>query len=260
MPWNWQESTILYIFSIGYEAMSNLFVGIIFPNADLFFMSIAILTAYQFDILGENYKNCVPTTLSKCGFTQLEIETFKRSLEDPTFQNAVTKRIETFIDTDHFKSKIEEVFLGYVKRHQQLLASCVEFEEFFAPIMLPCIGIMVLYSIFMCYCIVVADGENVGFFIQYLISSVSQLFMFSFAGQTLTSSTEDMRIKLYDIPWYLLDENVKYALLSTLMRLLRPVNLSAGYFIIISYNSFLSVSIIHTKTDGPENDSLSSVF
>lgn len=64
----------------------------------------------------------------------------------------------------------------------------------------------------------------------------------NYFGDYLTEETENLKFSLYECPWYLCCEDFKTTFKFVHLRLTKPVVLSAGKFVDMSLETYLSVS------------------
>lgn len=144
--------------TVTYEAFTQIVIGAIFTNSDLFYVLLVVTTAIQFKILGDDYKNTFYSSLSKCGVPKINILKFKLSLNKPiTNENQLTnenEQIKELISSKLFEQTFTAAYLNCVKRHQRLILISHRIKDFLSPLMLACISVCMFYLIFMAYCIV----------------------------------------------------------------------------------------------------------
>ncbi|XP_075983200.1 uncharacterized protein LOC142981288 [Anticarsia gemmatalis] len=89
----------------------------------------------------------------------------------------------------------------------------------------------------------IVDHKSVQFFsmINYMVTMLSQLFLYCWCGHELTIRSEDLRDWLYQCPWY--EQGIKFgrALWIAMERMKKPIIFKAGHYISLSRPTFVSI-------------------
>ncbi|KAK0077471.1 hypothetical protein PV326_010023 [Microctonus aethiopoides] len=75
-----------------------------------------------------------------------------------------------------------------------------------------------------------------------LIILICQIFIFCFAGNQVTSEFSDLSLAIYNTKWFALSVSARKNIIFMMMRTLKPIIFSSGYLVVLSLESFKSVS------------------
>ncbi|XP_045527666.1 odorant receptor 43a-like [Pieris brassicae] len=91
--------------------------------------------------------------------------------------------------------------------------------------------------------IVITEPSSVQFYsmLNYMLTILSQLFLYCWCGNELTSMSQNLREFLYLCPWY--DQNIQFrrSLIIAMERMKRPIIFKAGRYIPLSRPTFISI-------------------
>ncbi|KAF2897621.1 hypothetical protein ILUMI_08553, partial [Ignelater luminosus] len=82
---------------------------------------------------------------------------------------------------------------------------------------------------------------------QYELCALSELLIYSVAGQAIITKSEALQERLYSSPWYITNKKHKVLVLMVLMRSSRPVRVSVAKLYDMSHATFIMVSRIATN-------------
>ncbi|CAH2253019.1 jg13547 [Pararge aegeria aegeria] len=91
--------------------------------------------------------------------------------------------------------------------------------------------------------ITITEPESVQFYsmLNYMLTMLSQLFLYCWCGNELTTKSQDLREWLYQCPWYEQDGKFRKSLFTAMERMKRPIILKAGHYIPLSRPTFVSI-------------------
>ncbi|XP_045502920.1 uncharacterized protein LOC123699915 [Colias croceus] len=91
--------------------------------------------------------------------------------------------------------------------------------------------------------ITIVKPSSVQFYsmLNYMVTMLSQLFLYCWCGNELTTKSQELREYLYLCPWY--DQNAKFrrSLIIVMERMKRPIIFRAGHYIPLSRPTFVSI-------------------
>nr|AGK90017.1 olfactory receptor 10 [Helicoverpa assulta] len=89
----------------------------------------------------------------------------------------------------------------------------------------------------------IVEPNSVQFFsmVNYMVTMLSQLFLYCWCGHELTIRSENLREWLYQCPWYEQDTKFKRALFIAMERMKKPIIFKAGHYISLSRPTFVAI-------------------
>ncbi|KAJ0173797.1 hypothetical protein K1T71_010946 [Dendrolimus kikuchii] len=89
----------------------------------------------------------------------------------------------------------------------------------------------------------IVDHHSVQFFsmINYMVTMLSQLFLYCWCGNELTIRSEDLRVSLYECFWYEQSISFRRNLWIAMERMKRPLIFKAGHYISLSRPTFVAI-------------------
>ncbi|XP_039297137.1 odorant receptor 22b-like [Nilaparvata lugens] len=85
-------------------------------------------------------------------------------------------------------------------------------------------------------------AEDVATGMTMLLQTLQHLFFYFYASQNLMSQTQDLHTSIYCSEWYKADCKYQRSLTIVLSRSVRPVILTAGKVLPVTFRSFLKVT------------------
>jgi uncharacterized membrane protein YqjE len=137
--------------------------------------------------------------------------------------------------------KIKEKLVDIVQHHNQCIDLNEKVSQLFDFVLLTN---FTSSSIVMAMCslnIIVADGMDKLIFGSYLSAATIQMFAFCKNGSTLTDASARVAVAIYNFEWYKCDRQVKYSVLTILMRSQKTTELRVP-FCHVSMETFANVS------------------
>nr|XP_022902952.1 odorant receptor 83a-like [Onthophagus taurus] len=235
-PYDWKSSP-KYELTYFTQSLTQYFMGFSYGASDMFFVCVGFMIGSQFEFLSFELENVVFTALLQQNVSKQDVVRFKNDL----FAKQINLGMLKIIETEKFKSDLNEILKNWVRNHQVLMKICEETENFFAPLHLPNVMLGISYNIFIMYSIVVSKSFNSTTYslIEYIMISHTQLFCLTFIGQKLTTSSEMVLDSFWKSPWYLCDKKIQKTLLIIQIKLKKPILLTAWKFFPMALSTFL---------------------
>ncbi|KAG6460103.1 hypothetical protein O3G_MSEX011771 [Manduca sexta] len=156
------------------------------------------------------------------------------------------REVPICLNVDEKKEKLKsnnDLFTECV-RHYQNVISFVELVEktYHANIFFQLSGtVAIICNIGLRISIV--DHHSVQFFsmLNYMVTMLSQLFLYCWCGNELTIRSEVLRDWMYQCPWYDQDTKFKRTLWITMERMKKPIIFKAGHYISLSRPTFVAI-------------------
>nr|AQN78406.1 olfactory receptor 4 [Meteorus pulchricornis] len=150
----------------------------------------------------------------------------------------------TFVDVDKMTTDRKR-FQLLVRRHTHLMDLVENLEESFNLIILSQLVMSGLLICIMGIQVIIAlkigdlfSGINAG---VVLSSLMSQLFLYSYGGDYLTSQNEDLAFAAYESMWYTWPVNTMKDIGFVIFRAGKPINITAGKFVQMTLATFMDI-------------------
>ncbi|XP_017781996.1 PREDICTED: odorant receptor 83a-like [Nicrophorus vespilloides] len=222
------KTTPAYQITIFLQTMSQLNMVISFSNLDLLSMCFMVLSAEQFRILAADFASTVEDAFRACGCSQ-------KQLED------LDMNVDAIVRSSKFQRRLRQNFNGCIEQHQKLLNLFTAYQRFVSPNLVIEVYFNYIYMIFTLYVFVATSDTSLYLGLsQYCLGSVLQIYLLCYFGQQLSTSVEEMRLALYTVPWYVVNNKSflqNYHIV--LMRMKRPVRIVAGKILPLANDTFL---------------------
>jgi predicted ABC-type sugar transport system permease subunit len=92
-----------------------------------------------------------------------------------------------------------------------------------------------------CLMILYADGAAKLIFINYIVASTTQVFVYSIGGNMLESSSTGIRVSAYNFDWYKCDQRIRKLIQMIMIRAQRRTAVDVPFFD-VSLETFATVS------------------
>nr|QMS80327.1 odorant receptor [Histia rhodope] len=144
------------------------------------------------------------------------------------------------------KQQIEEknaLFIECIKHHQEVVKYIEKVEDtYHANIFFQLSGTVAIVCI-VGLRISIVDKSSVQFYsmVNYMVTMLSQLFLYCWCGNELTIRSQDLREVIYQTPWYDFDRKFCRLLWVAMERMKRPIIFKAGHYIALSRPTFVSI-------------------
>jgi odorant receptor len=144
-------------------------------------------------------------------------------------------------DIEERNKKIRKSLIEIVRHHNECIELTKKVSRMYEIIV---ITNFTLTSLVMGMCsltIIIAEGMEKLIFISYSVGAVLQIFLFCKNGSTLEGSSAKIAVAIYNFEWYKCDKQIKYLILTILMRSQRTAELQIPFFP-VSMETFTRVS------------------
>ncbi|XP_046436021.1 odorant receptor 4-like [Neodiprion fabricii] len=132
-----------------------------------------------------------------------------------------------------------------VKRHEWIINSARSLEKSFNKILFSQLLAGTLHICLAGFSVLQAmESNNTSVFVKFgllLTMALQQLFIYSLAGDYLTSQGTLIRVAAYKATWYKLPPSVSRSFLLIMIRATKPITLTAGKFSVMSLPNFTSL-------------------
>nr|AOG12948.1 odorant receptor [Eogystia hippophaecolus] len=136
-----------------------------------------------------------------------------------------------------------ELFTECIRQHQAVIKFIQTVEDtYHANIFFQLSGSVAIICIIGLR-ISIEERNSVRFFsmVNYMVTMLSQLFLYCWCGNELTIRSQELREVMYQSPWYEQDIKFKRALWIAMERMKRPIIFKAGRYIPLSRPTFVSI-------------------
>jgi odorant receptor len=145
-------------------------------------------------------------------------------------------------DIEERNKKIRKSLIEIVRHHNECIELTEKVSRMYESII---ITNFVSISMIMGTCslnIIIAEGMGkLIFFVSYLIAAVINIFLYCKNGSALEVSSAKIAEVIYNFEWYKCDKQIKYSVLTILMRSQKTTELQVPYFS-VSMETFAAVS------------------
>jgi 7tm Odorant receptor len=127
---------------------------------------------------------------------------------------------------DRLLKRLEEI----VGDHDKIIGFCGKMSRNLWP------NVLIHYitsAIIICICcleIMLADGADKLIFVNYIIGSTTQVFVYSIAGNMLEDASTNIRFAAYDFPWYKCDVKIRKMILMIIIRAQKKTAVDVPFF------------------------------
>ncbi|XP_031337441.1 odorant receptor 43a-like [Photinus pyralis] len=149
-------------------------------------------------------------------------------------------RIMTTIRSGDFKVRVLYLLTKYIKHHQEILECCKLMNSYFFPLLFMKMCVSMFYHVFVPFAIL--HNKKLGLtliLVQYEACAITELLLFTLAGQTLINKSEELHRNIFGSPWYMCDVNYQKYILMVIMRTGRTTCVSVGKLVPMSLAMFL---------------------
>ncbi|XP_048478062.1 odorant receptor Or1 [Plutella xylostella] len=136
-----------------------------------------------------------------------------------------------------------KLFVDCIRHHQGVIEFMVKVENnFHANIFFQLSGSVAIICITGLR-ISIVSPDSVQFFsmCNYMVTMLSQLFLYCWCGHELTIRSEKLREVVYQCPWYQQGTRFKRLLWITMERMKKPIIFKAGHYIPLSRQTFIAI-------------------
>ncbi|CAO1405802.1 unnamed protein product [Diamesa serratosioi] len=173
-------------------------------SMDGLFVGLCLHIAGQFDIIRSRLD------------TLIEVE-----IESHESQHKFTKE-----QNDVLYLKLTEI----IEKHNFLIEMCESMSKYLAPNVLIHYLSSALVTCICCLMILLAEGAEKLIFINYIVASTTQVFVYSLGGTILVDSSTKINYAAYNVHWYKCDLRCRRAILMIITRSQRQSGVNVPFF------------------------------
>jgi gustatory receptor len=127
---------------------------------------------------------------------------------------------------DHLYEKLKEI----VVEHNFVIDMCNVMSKTFSPNVLIHFITSSLITCICCLMIMLADGASKLIFINYIIASTTQVYVYSIGGSMLEEASSNIAFAAYNFQWYKCDSRVQKQILMLIIRTQRKTGVNVPFF------------------------------
>ncbi|XP_031338654.1 putative odorant receptor 85d [Photinus pyralis] len=146
----------------------------------------------------------------------------------------------TIIRSEDFKVRVLHLLTKYIKHHQEILEFCKVMDGYFLPLLFMKMCVSMFYHVFVPFAIL--HSKQLGLtliLVQYEACALTELLIFTLAGQILINKSEELHRNIFESPWYMCDVKYQKYILLVIMRTGRTTCISVGKLVPMSLALFL---------------------
>lgn len=117
-----------------------------------------------------------------------------------------------------------------VEKHNFLIDMCESMSKYFAPNVLIHYLSSALVTCICCLMILLAEGAEKLIFLNYIVASTTQVFVYSLGGTILVDSSTKINFAAYNVHWYKCDSRCRRAILMIITRSQRQSGINVPFF------------------------------
>lgn len=145
---------------------------------------------------------------------------------------------------DRLFAKLQEI----IKEHDRLIGVCKRMSRSMAPNVLLHYVTSAVITCICCLMILLAEGPAKIIFINYIIASTTQVFVYSIGGNMLEDSSTNIRYSAYNFSWYKCDGRIRKLILMIIFRAQKRTAVDIPFFD-VSLETFGTVSEIQRDSE-----------
>lgn len=105
-----------------------------------------------------------------------------------------------------------------IQEHDRVIEVCHKMSRCLSPNILIHYFTSAVITCICCLMIMLAEGAAKIIFVNYIIASTTQVFVYSISGNMLEDASTGISFAAYDFPWYKCDERVRKTILMIIIR------------------------------------------
>ncbi|KAI4465259.1 odorant receptor [Holotrichia oblita] len=221
-----------------YGSLSGAIFGYSVGAMDAIICGIMCHIRAQLLILQECLKTFIPR-----GIYQMR-ENVKLTNNDQKLLQSITNNLNETIEIPNTLQKYVHIAVcNIITHHQKIIKLAQDAEELFSPLML----VQFLFSLgilcFQLFQLSITDIESVHFFgmSSYLILMLFQIYLFCYRGNEIMLHSHNITDAVFESLWFLTDLKTQKLLLIMMIRACRPIKMTAGKFVFLSLEAFVSI-------------------
>ncbi|XP_072929574.1 uncharacterized protein [Epargyreus clarus] len=172
-----------------------------------------------------------------CGQLEIIIDKLKKLKAVPMSTKLINPHKDKMVQENN------TLFVECISQHQTIIRFIETLENsYHANIFFQLCGTVAIICIIGLR-ISIEEPSSVQFYsmLIYMVTMLSQLFLYCWCGSELTARSEDLRDSLYQCPWYEQDAKFKRTLLIAMECMKKPIIFKAGHYIPLSRPTFVSI-------------------
>lgn len=147
--------------------------------------------------------------------------------------------VESF--TPRQNERLYAELVEIAKEHSKVIELCQKMSRSLAPNVLIHFITSALITCICCLMIMLADGADKIIFVNYIIASTTQIFVYAFGGNLLVDASQRIEFAAYSFHWYKCDSRVRKLILMMIIRAQKKTAIDVPFFE-ASLETFMSVS------------------
>lgn len=229
----------------GYITASGIFGG------DGLFLGICSHLSGQFDVIGSRISTLIEQEIGKNGLNMNTGNGFDFFFFVSFLFAAQHESLERLTprQNDHLYEKLKEIIV----EHNLVIDLCGVMSKTFAPNVLIHFITSALITCICCLMIMLAEGASKLIFVNYIIASTTQVYVYAIGGTMLEDASTKIATKAYNFQWYKCNNRVQKQILMLITRAQRKTAINVP-FLEATLETFgvVRVKIILLKTS-PKN-------
>lgn len=203
---------------------------------DGMFLGLCTHISSQFEIIGSRIRTVIEENISKHEIFHIVIVFVIASI----FQAESHETIAVF--TSEQNDLLYKELTKIIQDHEDTIRICQKMSESLSMnVLLHCISSALITGI-CCLMILLAKGADKLIFVNYIIASTTQVFMYSLGGNFLEDSSTAIQQAAYDFHWYKCDVKIRKLILMIMVRAQRKTAVDVPFFK-VSLETFASVRL-----------------
>nr|ARO70233.1 Odorant Receptor 21 [Dendrolimus punctatus] len=146
--------------------------------------------------------------------------------------------------SDDNNRKVAERLRTCIIKHQAILESGFQIRKCFAYSILAQFSVSTVILCLAAYQlgeVEVSKKLRLALKMAYLLCMVVQVFMYCYQGNCISEESVEVADTIYEMPWYVCSLPIRKSLLVMMIRSRRPIELTAGGFVTLSLECFMSI-------------------
>lgn len=130
-----------------------------------------------------------------------------------------------------------------IEEHEKVIEVCKKMSRCLSPNVLIHYITSALITCICCLMITLAEGAAKIIFVNYIIASTTQVFVYSIGGNLLEDASTGISFSAYDFPWYKCDERIRKTIQMIMIRGQKKTAVDVPFFE-ASLETFSVVSVV----------------
>ena len=117
-----------------------------------------------------------------------------------------------------------------IEKHNFLIDMCGSISKYLSPNVLIHYLSAAFVTCICCLMILLAEGAEKLIFINYIVASTTQVFIYSIGGTILVDSSTSINFAAYNVHWYKCDSRCRRAILMIIIRSQQQTGVNVPFF------------------------------